>query len=78
MTEKKLVRYTDDSMIAGVAAGLARYFDVDPVIVRLIFLLLFFGGGHGLIIYIVLWLLMPEASLSGKAHGFDDDEIVIS
>ena len=47
-------------MFGGVAAGLAEYFAIDPVLVRLVFLLLALGGGHGILLYLLLWLLMPE------------------
>jgi len=49
-------------MIAGVAAGLAEYFDIDPALVRILFVIIaIFGGGiTGLFIYIVLWIIMPE------------------
>ena len=60
MNEKRLVRYSDDRMFLGVASGLARYFDIDPAIVRLLFVLMAVMGGHGLLIYLILWLVMPE------------------
>ena len=59
MNTKKLYRKPNDQMIAGVCAGLADYLNLDLVIVRLIFVLLLLMGGHGLLIYIVLWILMP-------------------
>ncbi len=46
-------------MIAGVCAGLAKYFDVDPALVRLIMVLLAFAHGIGFLFYIVAWLVMP-------------------
>lgn len=46
-------------MLAGVCSGLSEYLDIDLVIVRLIFVLLFFFGGHGVLIYVILWILMP-------------------
>ena len=58
--DKNLTRSTDDQMVAGVAAGLADYMNMDPVLVRLLFVLLTLAGGPGLIIYIVMWLIMPE------------------
>ncbi|MCB8968066.1 MAG: PspC domain-containing protein [Chloroflexota bacterium] len=61
MTDKRLVRATDDRMVAGVAAGVAQYLNVDTTLVRLIFVLLALGGGHGLLAYFVLWFIMPEA-----------------
>ena len=61
MTEKRLTRSTTDSMIAGVAGGVADYFAVDPTLVRLLFVLLALAGGPGLLIYLILWVVMPEA-----------------
>lgn len=61
MEGKRLTRSTDDRMIAGVAAGIAEYLNLDPTLVRLIFVLLFFMGGNGVLIYLILWLVMPEA-----------------
>ncbi len=60
MEGKKLYRSKTDKMIAGVCGGLAQYFGVDTTLVRLIFaLLVFFGVGSGLVLYIVLAIVMP-------------------
>lgn len=56
----RLYRSRNNRVIAGVAGGLGEYFDVDPVIVRLLFVLLSFAGGNGLLVYIVAWILIPE------------------
>jgi phage shock protein C len=56
---KRLYRSANDRMIAGVCSGLAQYLAVDPTIVRLIFLLLFFLGGAALPIYLILWIITP-------------------
>ena len=63
MSDKKLTRSTDDRVLAGVAGGLAEYFSIDPALVRILFVLVaIFGGGiTGILIYIVLWIIMPEA-----------------
>ena len=61
---KHLFRDTDNAMIAGVAAGLANYFGVDALIVRLLFVIATFAGGWGILIYLILWLLVPEAKTS--------------
>jgi len=63
---RKLFRDTDNAMIAGVAAGLANYLSVDTVIVRLIFIALTFFGGSGILLYIILWLLVPEAKTNSQ------------
>jgi len=62
MASKKIYRSTHNRIIAGVAAGLAEYFETDPVIVRVIFIFLSFAGGSGFIIYFFLWVLIPERS----------------
>ena len=56
-TPRRLVRRTDDRMIAGVASGLADLFGLDPVLVRIGFVVLAFAGGAGVVIYGALWLL---------------------
>jgi phage shock protein C len=53
------MRSSNNKMIAGVCGGLADYLNLDPTVVRLIFMLLFFLGGHGLLVYLILWLVMP-------------------
>ncbi|MCS6839531.1 MAG: PspC domain-containing protein [Roseiflexus sp.] len=58
--EGRLVRSKSDRMIAGVCGGLARYFNIDPVIVRLVFVLAVLFGGVSPLIYVVLWIVMPE------------------
>lgn len=60
--EKRLVRSSLDKKIAGVCGGLARYFDIDATLVRVIFVLLALFSGGGLILYIILWLVMPEST----------------
>lgn len=57
---KRLVRSTNDRKIAGVCGGLADYFDLDPIIIRVVWVLLFLCGGTGLLAYIVLWIVLPE------------------
>jgi phage shock protein PspC (stress-responsive transcriptional regulator) len=56
----RLRRTTYDRKVAGVAGGLARHFDIDPVIVRVAFVVLAFFGGAGIIVYGACWLLVPE------------------
>jgi phage shock protein PspC (stress-responsive transcriptional regulator) len=54
------IRRTKDRRVAGVAGGLARHLDIDPLIVRVAFVVLTFFGGVGLLLYVALWLLLPE------------------
>src|SRR6478609_326666 len=56
----RLRRSTTDRKVAGVAGGLARHLDVDPLILRVAFVVLVFFGGAGLIVYGACWLLVPE------------------
>lgn len=58
---KRLFRSVDDRMIAGVCAGVADYFDIDPTLVRLLFVLGFFGTGSGLFwAYVIMMIVVPE------------------
>lgn len=59
-TPKKLHRQHDDRVIAGVCGGLGNYFNIDPVIFRILFILLIFSHGIGLLIYLLLWVIVPE------------------
>jgi phage shock protein C len=57
---KRLYRSRDDRMIAGVCAGLAEYIDIDPTIVRLLFVLGLFAGGATFWAYLVMMMVVPE------------------
>ena len=57
---KKFVRSVSDKKVAGVCAGVAKYFDLDAKIVRIIWLAAILLGGCGLLAYLILWLVMPE------------------
>jgi phage shock protein C len=75
---KKLMRKSDDRMVFGVASGIADYLNIDPVIVRLLFVLMALTGGHGILVYLILTVIMPEEGAPvGKAHVFDEEEIII-
>ena len=71
MSKTKLTRSRSDEMIAGVCGGLADYLDLDPVLVRLAFMVLLFASGVGLPIYIVLWVVMPEENGEETAVSHD-------
>ncbi len=55
------MRSSTDKKIAGVCAGLADYFDIDPTIVRVVWLLAVLCAGTGLLLYIILWIVLPLA-----------------
>lgn len=82
--QKRLFRDTEHGMIAGVAAGLANFFGIDAAIVRLLFVLGVVTGGWGIVLYIVLWLVVPEAKtssdrlqMSGKAVNLNTIKEVV-
>ena len=62
--DKQLYRDTDNAMIAGVASGLAAYLGLDVILVRILFVLGTIAWGTGIVVYILLWLLVPEAKTS--------------
>lgn len=65
MSENKLERSEQDRMVAGVCGGIATYLDIEAIWVRLLFILLAFASGMGLVIYLVLWLIMPQMDGAG-------------
>src|SRR2546425_6940074 len=67
--ERKLFRSRADKVIAGVCGGLGQYLDVDPAIVRVVFVLLGIADGIGVVAYLVLWLLTP---VEGSAPAVTD------
>jgi phage shock protein C len=60
--EKRLHRSLTDKKIAGVCGGIAAYLGWDPTLVRLLWVVLTLLGGSGVLIYIVLWIVMPEGA----------------
>lgn len=58
---RRLFRDPDDHLVGGVCAGIANYFDVKPVWVRLLFAMAFLGAGAGFFVYILLWIIIPKA-----------------
>ncbi len=84
-----LHRSTTNRVIAGVGGGLGEYLNLDPTIIRIIFIMLTIFGGSGILIYLVLWLIMPSdqsteldsqgnikinaSEISGKARNFAND-----
>ena len=60
MQGKRLVRSRNDRVIAGVAGGLAASLNIDPLLVRIVLLALAFLNGFGFMLYLALWLLVPN------------------
>ncbi|HMA59714.1 MAG TPA: PspC domain-containing protein [Halanaerobiales bacterium] len=75
--EKKLYRSRESRVIGGVCGGIGEYFEIDPVIVRLVFLILFFVFGVGLITYIIAWIIIPDKPLDQAEVEYEIDEEAI-
>lgn len=75
---KKLYRDADRALIGGVCTGLGHYFGVDTVWIRIIFAILFFGFGIGLIPYIILWIAMPAAVTTSEKLEMTGEPVTIS
>ena len=58
---KKFMRSGRDQKIGGVCAGVAHYFDIDPTLVRALWILFTLLGGSGVLAYVILYFLLPEA-----------------
>lgn len=65
---KKLYRSTENKVIAGVCGGIAEYFDIDPTLVRLAWVLFCVLGGSGVLAYLVAALIIPERPV-GELQG---------
>ena len=74
--DHKLQRDLNNKVLAGVCSGVANYFDIDPTLVRVIFLIVFFIFGSGGLLYIILWIVMkpteevdlPSSNYQNKKH----------
>jgi phage shock protein C len=67
---KRLMRSRSDRMLAGVCGGLAEYIQIDAVWIRIFFILLSMGDGVGILIYAVLWILLPNSDNPDQSMGF--------
>jgi len=60
MTSPKRLYRSKEKMIAGVCAGLADYLNIDPTIMRILFVVIAFAGGASLLAYLIMWIIVPE------------------
>jgi phage shock protein C len=75
MEPKRLYRSQTDKIVGGVCAGLGKYFGIDPTIVRLIFVILTLLGASGVLIYLVLWVVVPpEPIMPGPSSTPPSDQ----
>jgi phage shock protein PspC (stress-responsive transcriptional regulator) len=63
---RRLTRSSSDKVLAGVAGGLGRYFDIDPIIFRIGFVVLTLAGGAGVLAYLAAWVLVPDDPIPGQ------------
>ena len=73
---KKLQRDTNNKVIGGVCSGLAKYFEIDAALVRLLFAVAFFAFSTGFWLYVILWIIMPGADLSQTANAAENNDTV--
>lgn len=66
---KRLTRSSSERILGGVCAGLARYFDTDPLLIRLVFVMITLAHGAGILLYVLLWVLMPEEGVEAPPTG---------
>jgi phage shock protein PspC (stress-responsive transcriptional regulator) len=77
-TTRKLYRNPDDKIIFGVCSGLAAYFGMDVVFVRLLFIAVTLMGGSGILIYLILFIIMPEAKTTTEKMSMRGEPITLS
>ncbi|MBR9976526.1 MAG: PspC domain-containing protein [Bacteroidetes bacterium] len=70
---KRLYRNTSRKMIGGVCSGIADYFSIDPVLVRLLFIILVLHNGIGILAYVILWIVVPQQRASTATYSDTDD-----
>ncbi|HSW68013.1 MAG TPA: PspC domain-containing protein [Bacteroidales bacterium] len=72
MSKQRLYRSKTSRVIGGVSGGIGEFFDIDPVIIRIVFVLLTIFGGSGILIYFIMWIVVPDNPSGGS--GFASSE----
>ena len=75
---KKLYRDPENSVIGGVCGGLSAYFSMDPVIFRLLFVIFFFAGGASILVYVILWIVLPKAETAAQKLEMRGEKVNVS
>jgi phage shock protein PspC (stress-responsive transcriptional regulator) len=75
---RRVYRDPDNRVLGGVCGGLGAYLSMDPLILRILFIVIFFGFGAGLLIYIILWIIIPEAKTTAQKLEMRGDPVNIS
>ncbi|MEA1886501.1 MAG: PspC domain-containing protein [Bacteroidota bacterium] len=74
---RRMYRDPDNRIIGGVCSGMAAYWRIDPWIVRLIFIIISLPGGLGILIYLILWIVLPEAKTTAQKIEMKGDPVNI-
>jgi phage shock protein PspC (stress-responsive transcriptional regulator) len=77
-SSRRMYRDPDNRMIGGVCSGMAAYWHIDPVILRILFILSIFLGGLGLLIYLILYVVLPEAKTTAQKIEMKGDPVNIN
>jgi phage shock protein PspC (stress-responsive transcriptional regulator) len=75
---RRLYRDPENSVIGGVCGGLSAYFNVDPVIFRLLFVIFFFAGGASILVYVILWIVLPTAETAAQKLEMRGEKVNVS
>ena len=73
----RMYRDTDHRVIGGVCSGMGAYWDIDPVIIRILFLALTLAGGLGVLVYLILYIVIPEAKTTAQKIEMKGDPVNI-
>lgn len=75
---RRLYRDPEGAAIGGVCSGLGAYFNIDPVIIRLLFVVFFFAGGASILVYIILWIVLPKAETAAQKLEMRGERVNVS
>jgi phage shock protein PspC (stress-responsive transcriptional regulator) len=76
-SRRRMYRDPDRRVLGGVCAGISAYLDWDPLIMRIIFAVLIFAGGFGVGLYLILWIVLPEAKTTAQKLEMRGDPVTI-
>jgi phage shock protein PspC (stress-responsive transcriptional regulator) len=68
---KRLYRHPSEKVLGGICGGVAAYLNTDPVLIRILFVVLFFGFGTGLLLYLIMWIVVPQAHTLDEIYNQD-------
>ena len=75
---RRMYRDPDNRILGGVCSGMSAYWQIDPLILRILFVIAFLGFGTGLIIYIILWIVLPEAKTKAQKLEMMGEKVNVS